>query len=112
MDETEKRHFEAIEYAEFVAEMTGNKIRVENEGTNDQKIRFFLSDGRSFSVWFPRDGRVKDMDLEDMAEATRLMYAKPELENDRGGPLCCVCGRNTRSVLDGEAWCDHCKRYQ
>lgn len=30
----------------------------------------------------------------------------------RGGPICCICGGQTRSVLDGEAWCERCGTYQ
>jgi len=36
----------------------------------------------------------------------------PELINRRGYGKCAVCGNLTRSVLDGEAWCDNCERYQ
>lgn len=41
-----------------------------------------------------------------------VTYARPDLINDRGGRICAQCGGKTRMVLDGEAWCGRCKRYQ
>lgn len=42
----------------------------------------------------------------------RIKLARPDQYGRRGGPICAVCGGPTRTVLDGEAWCDRCKRYQ
>ena len=39
-------------------------------------------------------------------------YARPDLVGDRGYHTCAQCGGSTRIVLDGEAWCDQCERYQ
>lgn len=47
-----------------------------------------------------------------LANGQRLKLALPELRDKRGHHTCCVCGSSTRSVLDGEAWCDKCQRYQ
>ncbi|MEW6573157.1 MAG: hypothetical protein AB1374_05940 [Bacillota bacterium] len=37
---------------------------------------------------------------------------RPDQYGRRGGPVCAVCGGATRSVLDGEGWCDRCRTYQ
>lgn len=42
----------------------------------------------------------------------RVHLARPDLRDRRGHHTCCVCGGPTRNVLDGEAWCDKCERYQ
>lgn len=39
-------------------------------------------------------------------------YARLDQLDRRGGPICAKCGGKTRTVLDGEAWCDACGRYQ
>ena len=41
-----------------------------------------------------------------------MVLARPDQEGRRGGPICCICGGPTRTVLDGEAWCDRCGGYQ
>jgi hypothetical protein len=50
--------------------------------------------------------------LARIQELRNLGYARPDLYWQRGGAICARCGGKTRSVLDGEAWCDACKRYQ
>ena len=42
----------------------------------------------------------------------RVFYLRPDLIGRRGYHICAKCGGLTRMVLDGEAWCDQCERYQ
>lgn len=59
-----------------------------------------------FYRWNPD---TKRCDIRDEREIT---YNRPDQIGVRGGSICAVCGGQTRSVLDGEAWCDRCRRYQ
>jgi hypothetical protein len=51
-----------------------------------------------------------DTDKYDIPYGKTLV--RPDQWDRRGGPICAVCGGKTRTVLDGEAWCDNCGRYQ
>jgi hypothetical protein len=37
--------------------------------------------------------------------------ARPDLYHTRGSSICWLCGQPTRTVLDGETWCDNCRHY-
>lgn len=52
------------------------------------------------------DGQHLGVDWCDKQAASEGRFPK------RGGAVCHVCQQSTRSVLDGEAWCDYCKRYE
>lgn len=41
-----------------------------------------------------------------------VVLARPDQYGRRGGPICAICGGPTRTVLDGETWCDKCGTYQ
>jgi len=56
--------------------------------------------------WFHWDGE------QYIPVVRTVTYRRPDQIGKRGGPICCVCGGRTRTVLDGEAWCDKCERYQ
>ena len=38
--------------------------------------------------------------------------ARPGQCGQHDRPVCALCGRPTRPVMGGEAWCEHCKAYQ
>lgn len=42
----------------------------------------------------------------------RVKLVQSDQYDRRGGPVYTICGGETRTVLDGEAWCDRCRTYQ
>ena len=51
-------------------------------------------------------------EMEKIEELQAQGWARSEFYYKRGHHICAKCGEFTRSVLDGEAWCDNCQRYQ
>ena len=45
-------------------------------------------------------------------EALACLKCAMEAMGKRGYKYCQLCGGDTRPILDGEAWCDTCQRYQ
>lgn len=58
--------------ASYLMRETGGYLAVRGHG-NDTHVSFYTKDDRSCVVWFPTEGRVKDLDIADMKDAIREM---------------------------------------
>ena len=59
-----------LKNAKFQVKKAGGKVIVRGF-FNERKVSFYGNNGQNCVVWYPRERRVKDLDIQDLKEAIK-----------------------------------------